>query len=303
MIGGRFFDIIITMYAAISKNKRTTILLMFVFVLIIGSIGLIVGLYNSNYYISLAVFIGAIIYAAFQYFLAGSLAVATLGARQIEKKDAPELWRAVENLAITNGIPMPKVYIINDSAPNAFATGRDPKHAIVGVTSGLLDVMDKRELEAVLAHEIGHVINYDIRVSMIAFGLVSAIGLVADIALRGIMFSGNDDDRPGPVVLIVMAVVLLIAPVMGIIIQMAISRRREYLADATGSMMTRDPEGLARALEKLQNYGRPMKKQTSATANMFISNPLKTGILSRLFSTHPPLQHRIDTLRNNITKM
>ena len=294
-----------SMYSAISQNKRNTVLIMAVFVAIIGVIGLFVSLYlTGEYYVSLIVIGCAMLYAWLQYFIAGKLAMAMTGARQIEKKDAPELWRVVENLAIASGMPMPKVYLINDPAPNAFATGRDPKHAIVGATTGLLDIMDKRELEAVMAHEMSHVRNYDIRVSMIAFGLVSAIGVLADIVLR-MMFYGSDnrDRNVHPAAYIVGLVVVILAPILATIVQLAVSRQREYLADASGALLTRDSEGLANALEKLRTYGRPLQKQSSSTANLFMNNPLKPGFFSKLFSTHPPLEDRIARLKNNATKM
>lgn len=298
-----FFAIIVYMYSAISKNKRNTVLIMAVFVALIGVIGIVVGYLNDNYSLSVTILVMAAIYALIQYFAASSLAMAMTGAKEIQKQDAPELWRTVENLAIASGVPMPKVYLINDPAPNAFATGRDPKHAIVGATTGLLEIMDKRELEAVMAHEMSHVQNYDIRVSMIAFGLVSAIGLLADVALR-IMFFGDSRDRNvHPMVYILGLAVVILAPLLAAITQMAISRQREYLADASGALMTRDSEGLASALGKLRDYGRPMQKQTTSTANLFLSNPLKPGFFAKLFSTHPPIEERIARLRNNATKM
>lgn len=291
------------MYSAISKNKRNTVLIMAVFVALIGVIGIVVGYLNDNYSLSVTILVMAAIYALIQYFAASSLAMAMTGAKEIQKQDAPELWRTVENLAIASGVPMPKVYLINDPAPNAFATGRDPKHAIVGATTGLLEIMDKRELEAVMAHEMSHVQNYDIRVSMIAFGLVSAIGLLADVALRMMFFGDSRDRNVHPMVYILGLAVVILAPLLAAITQMAISRQREYLADASGALMTRDSEGLASALGKLRDYGRPMQKQTTSTANLFLSNPLKPGFFAKLFSTHPPIEERIARLRNNATKM
>lgn len=292
------------MYNAIAANKRNTIFVMAAFVGIIGAIGWVVSyLYGGNtsiFYITLGV---AAVYALIQYFAAGSLAVAMTGAQEIEKRDNPRLYRIVENLAIATGLPTPKVYIIDDPAPNAFATGRDPKHAIVAATTGLLDIMDDSELEAVIAHEIGHVQNYDIRVSMIAFGLVSVIGLLSDIVLRMLFFGDNRrDSNSNPIVLIIGIVVIILAPIIAAIVQMAVSRQREYLADATGALTTRHPEGLARALEKLQQYGRPMQRQNSASAHLFFNDPLKPSFLSKLFSTHPPLEDRIARLRNNANK-
>lgn len=274
------------------------------FVAIIGVIGLFIGyVNNSSYGLSITIFISAILYAVLQYFIAGKTAMAMSGAVEIEKQHAPELWRVVENLAITSGMPMPKVYLIDDPAPNAFATGRNPQNAIVGATTGLLDIMDKRELEAVMAHEMSHVRNYDIRVSMVAFGLVSAIGLLADIALRMMFYGGNRDRNVHPFVYIVGLAVVILAPILATITQLAVSRQREYLADASGTLLTRDSEGLASALEKLKTYGQPMRKQSSSTANLFMNNPLRPGFFSKMFSTHPPLEDRIARLRGNATKM
>ena len=298
----------ISMYRAIAHNKRNTVILMIVFVAMVAVIGLAAQLImnsrgmQGNLTIFWGTFIGALIYALVQYFIASKLAMSMTGAVEIRKADNPRLWRTVENLAITVGLPMPQVYIIDDPAPNAFATGRDPKHAIVGVTTGLLEIMDDRELTAVLAHEMGHVQNYDIRVSMITFGLVSAIGLVSDIALRMLWFRDNDDRETNPVLLVLGIVAIILAPIVAAIMQMAVSRQREYLADATGALTTRDPAGLASALGKLQAYTRPMEKQVSSSANMFMVNPLKPGFFSRLFSTHPPLEDRIKRLNEDMNK-
>ena len=262
-----------------------------------------IGVATDSYSLALIIFICAILYAWLQYFIAGKLAMMMTGAQEISKNDAPELWRVVENLSIASGMSMPKVYIIDDPAPNAFATGRDPNHAIVGATTGLLNIMDKRELEAVMAHEMSHVRNYDIRVSMIAFGLVSAIGLFADLALRMMFYSDDRDRDVNPIIYAFGLIVGILAPLLATITQLAVSRQREYLADASGVLLTRDTEGLASALEKLRQYGRPMQKQSSSTANLFMNNPLKPGFFSKLFSTHPPLEDRIARLRNNATKM
>ena len=290
------------MYKAIGANKRNTFLIMAVFVGLISAIGYIISSFYGNTSITYWVIGGAALYALIQYFAAGKLAVAMTGAQEIEKRDNPRLYRVVENLSITLGMPMPKVYLIDDSAPNAFATGRDPKHAIVAATTGLLDIMDDRELNAVMAHEMGHVQNYDIRVSMIAFGLVSAIGILSDIVIRMLFFSDNRNSNSNPIVLVVGIVVIILAPIVAMIVQMAISRQREYLADATGALTIRDSDGMASALEKLQAYGKPMRKQQSATAQLFISNPLKPGFFSKLFSSHPPLEDRIKRLRDNASK-
>ncbi|MCA9334544.1 M48 family metalloprotease [Candidatus Saccharibacteria bacterium] len=287
------------MYGAIAANKRNTVLIMAVFIGIIGALGYVASLYFGDTYITVWAILGAAIYALIQYFAASKLAVMSTGAHEIQKRDNPRLYRIVENLSITIGIPMPKVYIIDDPAPNAFATGRDPKHAIVAATTGILETMNDRELEAVMAHEMGHVQNYDIRVSMIAFGLVSAIGILSDIALRMIFFGGGNRDRQiSPPVMIIGIIVIILAPIIAALVQMAVSRQREYLADATGALTTRDPQGLASALEKLKSASRPMQRQSTSTAHLFFSNPLKPGTLAKLFSTHPPLDDRIARLRD-----
>ena len=289
------------MYKAIATNKRNTVLIMAVFVGLITALGFAISyLFGADASITWWVLGAALIYALIQYFAAGSIAVAMTGAQEIQKKDEPRLYRTVENLSITLGIPMPKVYIIQDAAPNAFATGRDPKHAVVAATTGLLEIMDDRELNAVMAHEMGHVQNYDIRVSMIAFGLVSAIGLLSDIVMNTLIFGRRENNNPWA--LIIGLVVIILAPIIAAIIQMAISRQREYLADATGAMTIRDSDGMASALEKLQTHGKPMKKQQSATAQLFISDPLKQSFISKLFSSHPPLEDRIKRLRENAAK-
>lgn len=292
------------MYSAIAANKRNTIIIMAVFIGLISAVGWAVSLYFGNTSITYWVIGGALIYALIQYFAATKLAVAMTGAKEIEQRDNPRFYRIVENLAITTGMPMPKVYIIDDPAPNAFATGRDPKHAIVAATTGLINIMDNAELEAVMAHEMGHVKNYDIRVSMIAFGLVSAIGILTDIAMHMMFFGGGDSDNRDvhPAFYVVGIVVIILAPIVAAMVQMAISRQREYLADATGALTTRHPEGLASALEKLKEHSQPMKQQNTSTAHLFFSNPLKPGTLAKLFSTHPPLDDRIARLRKNSDK-
>lgn len=290
------------MYKAIAANKRNTILIMAVFVAIIGVIGWVVSYFYHDINIAYCVTFIAIIYALVQYFIADKLSVAMTGAKQIEKRDNPRFYRIIENLAITTGMQMPKVYIIDDTAPNAFATGRDPQHAIVAATTGLIDLMNDSELEAVMAHEMGHVKNYDIRVGMIAFGLVSAISLLTDIVMRMFIFGDRDSDNNSPVVMIIGVIAIVLAPIIAAIIQMAVSRQREYLADATSAMTTRNPESLVTALEKLKSSSKPMKRQSTASAHLFFANPLKAGFLNKLFSTHPPIEDRINRLRNNANK-
>jgi heat shock protein HtpX len=208
------------------------------------------------------------------------------------------LYRTVENLAITDGLPTPKIYIIDDPAPNAFATGHKPTDASVAVTSGLLDIMDDSELEGVIAHELGHVKNYDIRVSMIAFALVAAIGLIADILLRISWFGGgrDDDNNSNQLFFILGIAAAILAPIVATLIQLAISRQREYLADATGALTTRYPEGLASALAKIEQTGSTVRRQNTSTAHLYFANPLKGKGVANLFSTHPPIKDRIARL-------
>jgi heat shock protein HtpX len=293
------------MYSSIAANKRNTVMIMALFVGLVSAIGWAISYLYGNQSIAYWVIGAAAVYALLQYFAASKLALAMTGAHEIQKRDNPRLYRIVENLSIATGMPTPKVYLIDDPAPNAMATGRDPKHASVAATTGIMEIMDDRELEAVMAHEMGHVQNYDIRVSMIAFGLVSAIGILSDLAIQMFWFGGDRREGNGvhPVVLIIGIVLILVAPVLAMLIQFAISRQREYLADATGAMTVRDSEGLARALEKLQLYGQPMQRQSTSTAHLFFNNPLKSNFVSKLFSTHPPLEERIARLRDNAHKM
>jgi heat shock protein HtpX len=285
------------MYSAIAANKRKTVFMMFVFVLLVAGFGWLFGQIYGQPAITPYVLAGALVYVAISYYSSSSLAMSMNGAHQIRKNDNPRLWRIVENLSITNGMPMPKVYIIEDPAPNAFATGRNPNHAIVGATTGILDMLDDSELEGVMAHEMGHVKNYDIRVSMVAFALVAVISIMADIMLRMAWYGGDDDDSSSSSIFFVVGIIgAILAPIIATMIQLAVSRRREYLADATGALTTRYPEGLASALTKIGKYGKPLKKQNPSTAHLFFANPLKKGSLSALFSTHPPVEDRIARL-------
>ena len=286
------------MYKQIAANKRNTILIMLGFVVLIGLIGGAFALWFKNYYTLIYFLVFGTIYVVFQYFMSGTFAVAMTGAKEIKKSDNPRLYNAVENLAITTGLPMPKVYIIEDSAPNAFATGRDPEHAIVAATTGLLDIMDNKELNAVMAHEMSHVKNYDIRVSTIVFGLVCIVGYISDLGIRMLFFGGRDDEDRSPVGLIIMIATSILAPLAASLAQMAISREREYLADASAVNITRYPEGMVSALKKLDTHTQPMKHQNAATEALYINNPLKKGTISNLFSTHPPIEKRIERIEN-----
>ena len=291
------------MYRAIAKNKRNTIFIIILFVIIIGFLGFALSFLMGGdpLTITIGTVIGAGIFTVIQYFAASSQALSISGAQEIQKSDNPRLYRIVENLSITTGTPMPKVYIVNDPAPNAFAPGRDPQHAVVAATTGILELLDDDELEGVMAHEMGHVQNYDIRVSMIVFGLVVAVGFISDIALRFTLFGGrgnntNNNNGGNPIMIVVGLAALVISPLVAAAVQASISRQREYLADATGALTTRHPDALASALQKLADHSRPMIKQNSTMAHMWISDPTKPGIMDRLFSTHPPLAERIARL-------
>jgi heat shock protein HtpX len=290
------------MYSEIAANKRKTIFLMLGFILIVGLLATVVALYYNNFFITGFTLTFAVIYMIWSYFGSASAALSMNNAVQIEKQDSPELFRIVENLAITTGIPMPKVYIINDPALNAFATGRDPNHSSVAITTGLLEKLDKNELEGVMAHELGHIQNYDIRLNIVAFGLVALVSIISDIILRNLFWNNLFGDRDNnnnnnPILYLVLIVSLIIAPIVANIIKLAVSRKREYLADATGALTTRYPEGLASALNKIEQYGSQMQKQNSSTAHLFFASPLKGEKLTNLFSTHPPIQDRIAKLR------
>lgn len=289
------------MYSQIAANKRKTVYIMVFFVALIAGLAYAFNFIYGNgtptiFYGGL---IGSLIYALFTYFAGAKMSLAVNGAKEIKKADNPRLWRMVENLSITDGLPMPRVFIMDDPAPNAFATGRDPKHAAVCVTSGLLEIMNDSELEGVLAHELGHVKNYDIRVSMIAFALTAVISLLADIMLRASFFRSNDrDNNAGSLMLVLGIIAAIVAPIVATLIQMAISRQREYLADATGALTTRYPDGLASALEKIGQVGSATKKQNTSTAHLFFASPLKGNSLANLFSTHPPIADRVARLRS-----
>lgn len=298
------------MYAEIAANKRKTWLLITLFsiltVLLTTIFGVYIGLRPEEALI-LGVFF-SVSYSLISYYVGDKAALVTAGAKPIDKRDHFELYTTVENLAITAGIPTPKIYIIDDPSPNAFATGRDPHHASVAITTGLLNVLDKQELQGVMAHELSHIKNYDIRVMTIVVILVGLIVLLSDIMLR-VGFSGGNGNRKNNgqaalVFLVVALVAAILAPLIAQVIKFAVSRSREYLADASGSLLTRYPAGLAGALEKIRDHGSKMKHANHATAHLYISSPFgvrkgeRVGFFNRLFSTHPPINDRIAKLRN-----
>ncbi len=296
------------MYTEIARNKRNSWLLIGGFVIVITLVCWVFAMALGRSWI---LYLGAGVafgYAGLSYFFADSMVLAVSKAQEVQKKDAPELYRVVENLAITAGLPTPRVYIIADTAPNAFATGRDPAHAVVCVTTGLLDKLDKTELEGVIAHELSHVGNYDVRLMALIVVLVAVIVLLSDWFLRMSFFGFGDNDSGGggdQFQLIMMAagiVLAILAPIIGMILQLAVSRRREFLADASGAMLTRYPEGLANALRKIDGDPKPLKEANKATANLYIINPLRDNVhghrswFAGLFSTHPPTAERIKRL-------
>jgi len=295
-------------YEQIDRNKRKTYLIFFVFFLILAALGSFIGAYFfDNIYsgITIALVI-AIVYTLVTYFQSTSIVMQMNGARKLNSaEDAPDLWHIVEDLSMVADIPLPDIYIIKDPSPNAFATGRDPKHAAVAVTSGLYDMMDREELEGVLAHEISHVKNYDIRVSTISVALSSAIILICSIignAYRWWIPMNNDDrdnNNSGAIRVVLWLVGLIFAiigPLIASLVQMAISRNREYLADVSGAELTRNPQGLINALEKLKESTKPMKRVDDASASLYIDDPTKKKHFSGLFDTHPPLDDRIKAL-------
>ena len=239
------------------------------------------------------------------YYYSDKIILGMSNAKQIQKKDNPELFRTVENLCIGDGLPMPKIYIIDDSAPNAFTTGRDPKHAVVCATTGILEKLNKAELEGVIAHELSHIKNFDIRLMAIVVILVGTIALLADIFMRSVWFKGRDREDRGnsqAIFMLIGIVLAILSPIIATLIQLAISRKREFLADASGVLLTRYPEGLASALEKISRDREPLEAANNATAHLYIVNPFKgkeiKSFLAGLFNTHPPIEDRIKILRS-----
>lgn len=285
------------MYSEINANKRKTFLMFVLFIAFVTFLSWVFSLYMGNRYLTPYVLVGALIYVFISYYASSKLVLAMNGAHEIRKKDNPRLFRTVENLAITEGIPTPKIYVMEEAGMNAFATGRNPQNGSVAITTGLLNALNDKELEGVMAHELGHIKNYDIRVSLMAFALVAVVGILSDIMLRFFWFR-DDEDNNNQASIILGLVAAIVAPLVAMLIQLAISRKREYLADASGALTTRYPEGLASALEKIQKHSSIMSKQNPSTAHLFFANPLKKGSVSGLFSTHPPIADRIKRLKN-----
>ena len=298
-----------TIYTHISENKWRSVLTMTVFVALVIGLGYVFGVaLRLPWLLPLAIFV-AIAQSFSAYWWSDKVALAISGAHEVDKAAAPELYRIVENISIASGLPMPRVYVIDDPSPNAFATGRDPQHAAVAVTTGLLGKLDKPELEGVLAHEFSHIGNYDIRLSSIIVILVGFVVLMSDFFLRYTFWGGGrrsnnrDDGQVGMILMLVGIVLALLSPLIATLMQLAISRKRELLADADGALLTRNPSGLADALQKITSDPQPLRSANKATAHLFISSPLrdpegkKRGFMAGLFDTHPDPALRIAKLR------
>ena len=291
-----------TLYTHKEENIAKTWVLMFVFLCIIMAIGWAISFYFNNP----AILVVAVVFAIFtnigSYWFSDKLVIAMARATPATEEEYPDLNHIIENLCITAGLPKPKVYIIQDPAPNAFSTGRNANHAAVAVTSGLLGMMDHTELEGVIAHELSHIGNRDMLVSTVAVVLVGFATLASNFFLRMSIFGGgrDRDSKSNPILLIVSIALIVLAPILATLLQLAISRKREYLADASGALLTRYPEGLANALRKLGNYAAPMQTASTATAHLYITNPFgahaTTSAIAKLFQTHPPIEDRIKAL-------
>jgi heat shock protein HtpX len=294
-------------YTAIAQNKTKSWLLIFVFLVLVIALGFVFSqAYNAPGILVFAVLFSTVS-ALVSYYYSDSITLAMSRAQEVDRKNAQELYRVVENLTIAAGLPLPKIYIIDDSAPNAFATGRDPQHAVVCVTTGILQKLEKTELEGVIAHELSHVGNYDIRVMTLVVVLVGTITLLADWMLRMSFWGGGrsrskDGGNASGIFMLIGIVLALLSPLIATLIKLAVSRQREYLADANGALLTRYPEGLARALEKISHDQEPLEAANKATAHLYIANPLKNQNgsvtwFAKLFDTHPSIEDRIKRLR------
>ncbi len=287
-----------TLYTQIDSNNRKTWLLMALFSLVVISVGWAISYYyGNNAFLFFATGL-AIFQTFFSYWYSDKIIMASFAATPIKKNDNPELYRIVENLAITAGLPMPKVYIINTQQINAFATGRDEKNAAIAVTTGLLEKLEKPEIEGVISHEMAHIGNKDILLQTVIVGLIGVISIIAEMFFRGGFNNDRDNDRNNSPLAIVAIIFIVLSPLIGRLIQFSVSRKREFLADSTGALLTRYPEGLARALEKISEDKVEFKKANTGTEHLFIANPFRGEKIANFFSTHPPIEERIKALRN-----
>ena len=291
-----------TLYNQQSKNVEKTWLLMSGFLIIVIGLGFVFARLYNNPSILYIFVIFSIVMNIVGYWYSDKIALSIAGAKPATREEYFDLYTVVENLSITAGLPMPKIYVIPDPSPNAFATGRDKNHAVVAATTGLIAMMNKTELEGVIAHELSHIGNRDMLVSTVAVVLVGFIAIASDMLMRMTFFGGRRDEREGNGLVMIIGIVLsILAPILATLIQLAISRKREYLADASGALLTRYPEGLASALEKIGQYDKPMIKHSTAIAHLYIANPFGSGKFGQkiggLFSTHPPIVERVKILR------
>ncbi|MBI4448163.1 M48 family metallopeptidase [Candidatus Woesearchaeota archaeon] len=292
------------MFNEVRNNKVKSVFLVSFFIVLIGVLGAVFGIvYNNLYFGIVLAIVVSIIYSLIGYYSGGSMILKMSGAREVTKKEYPHLFHTIEGLTIAAGIPTPKAYVIEDSAMNAFATGRSPKHASITVTTGLLKTMNRQELEGVIAHEMSHIKNYDIRFMMLTAVLVGIVTLLSDFLLRSFLWGGHRDRKGGgnlTIILIVAGLLLaILSPIIGELIKLAINRKREYMADASGAILTRYPPGLANALKKISKDPDPLvDKANKATAHLFISTPFRNskGFVAGLFATHPPIEERIKRL-------
>jgi heat shock protein HtpX len=291
-----------TLYTEQSKNITKTWLLMTTFFAVVIGLGWFFSYYYGDPSILYIFVLFSIVMNIVSFWFSHKIVLKLAGAREANRQEHFDLYTSVENLSITAGLPMPKVYIVQDSAPNAFATGRDKKHAVVAVTTGLLAILEKNELEGVLAHEISHIGNRDMLVSTVAVVLVGFVSILADIFMRSMLFGGHrdsDNNKAGGILMIVGIIFAILSPIFAMLLQLGISRKREFLADASGALLTRYPEGLANALKKISQYSKPMQKQSNAIAHLYIADPKGIGFgkkVSNLFATHPPVEARVKAL-------
>lgn len=293
-----------TLYTHQGENVRKTWMLMTVFLVLVMAVGYAVSWYmGSSAFLYIAI-IFALLMNVGSYWFSDKIVLSMTGAREATHAEFPDLFNVVENLSITAGLPMPKVFVVDDPAPNAFATGRDPEHAVVAATTGLLSMLSRTELEGVMAHELSHVGNRDMLVMTVAVVLAGFLAMLADFLSRAMIHGGGGDRQKSPIFLIIGIAGIILVPIAAQLIKLAISRKREYLADSSGALLTRYPEGLASALEKISSYGRPMQRVSHATAHLFISDPYGGGEktmgqkIGGLFQTHPPAEDRIRILRD-----
>lgn len=289
-----------SIYTHIDKNKRETVLIMFLFVLIVSALGYFFGeIFDPGYgfsYVGIALIFSGIT-SLFSYYNSDKLVLAISGAKEVKYQEAPQLHNLVDNMCIASGLPKPRIFVIEDTALNAFATGRDPEHSVICFTTGIISTLDKRELEGVVAHELSHIQNYDIRLMSIVSILVGTVTLLADWMTRGFIYGDRKrDSQVGGAILLIGILLLILSPIIATLIKLAVSRNREYLADSSAALMTRYPKGLADALKKLAADKEVLEAANGATAHMYIANPLKGRSISSLFNTHPPIEDRIRRL-------